>query len=46
MIIVRSPLRITLGGGGTDLPPFYRDHGGFGCHEPFFLPDWVELVTC
>lgn len=29
MIICRSPLRITLGGGGTDLPSYYRDHGGF-----------------
>jgi D-glycero-alpha-D-manno-heptose-7-phosphate kinase len=29
MIIVRSPLRITLGGGGTDLPSFYREHAGF-----------------
>jgi D-glycero-alpha-D-manno-heptose-7-phosphate kinase len=29
MIIVRSPLRITLGGGGTDLPSYYRNHGGF-----------------
>ncbi len=29
MIVVRSPLRITLGGGGTDLPSYYRDHGGF-----------------
>jgi D-glycero-alpha-D-manno-heptose-7-phosphate kinase len=29
MIIVRSPLRITLGGGGTDLPSYYRKHGGF-----------------
>ncbi len=29
MIIVRSPLRISLGGGGTDLPSYYRDHGGF-----------------
>jgi D-glycero-alpha-D-manno-heptose-7-phosphate kinase len=29
MIIVRSPLRITLGGGGTDLPSYYRDYGGF-----------------
>ena len=28
MIIVRSPLRITLGGGGTDLPSYYRDHVG------------------
>src|SRR5436190_12930370 len=29
MIIVRSPLRITLGGGGTDLPSYYRAQGGF-----------------
>lgn len=29
MIIVRSPLRITLGGGGTDLPSYYRERGGF-----------------
>jgi D-glycero-alpha-D-manno-heptose-7-phosphate kinase len=29
VIIVRSPLRITLGGGGTDLPSYYSDHGGF-----------------
>ena len=29
MIIVRSPLRISLGGGGTDLASYYRDHEGF-----------------
>lgn len=29
MIITRSPLRITLGGGGTDLPSYYREHQGF-----------------
>ena len=29
MIIARSPLRITLGGGGTDLPSYYRPHEGF-----------------
>jgi D-glycero-alpha-D-manno-heptose-7-phosphate kinase len=29
MIVARSPLRVTLGGGGTDLPSYYRDHGGF-----------------
>ena len=29
MIITRSPLRITLGGGGTDLPSYYSEHGGF-----------------
>ena len=47
MIITRSPLRISLGGGGTDLPSYYRDHTGFviaaaldkyvyiTLHEPF-----------
>ena len=29
MIMTRSPLRISLGGGGTDLPSYYRDHTGF-----------------
>lgn len=29
MIITRSPLRISLGGGGTDLPSYYGKHGGF-----------------
>ena len=29
MIIARSPLRISLGGGGTDLPSYYKKHGGF-----------------
>jgi D-glycero-alpha-D-manno-heptose-7-phosphate kinase len=47
VIITRSPLRITLGGGGTDLPSYYRCHAGFlisaaldkyvyvNLHEPF-----------
>jgi D-glycero-alpha-D-manno-heptose-7-phosphate kinase len=29
MIITRSPLRVSLGGGGTDLPSYYQSHGGF-----------------
>ena len=29
MIMTRSPLRISLGGGGTDLPSYYHDHSGF-----------------
>lgn len=29
MIIVRSPLRISLGGGGTDLPSYYEENEGF-----------------
>ena len=28
MIITRTPLRISIGGGGTDLPSWYQDHGG------------------
>ena len=29
MIMTRTPLRISLGGGGTDLPSYYREFGGF-----------------
>ena len=29
VIFTRAPLRISLGGGGTDLPSYYREHGGF-----------------
>jgi D-glycero-alpha-D-manno-heptose-7-phosphate kinase len=29
MIIARSPLRVSLGGGGTDLPSYYREYEGF-----------------
>lgn len=29
MILTRTPFRVTLGGGGTDLPSFYTEHGGF-----------------
>ena len=29
MITARSPLRISLGGGGTDLASYYRDHEGY-----------------
>lgn len=29
MLITRSPLRISLGGGGTDLPSYYQNYGGF-----------------
>ena len=47
VIITSSPLRISLGGGGTDLPSYYRQHTGFliaaainkyvyiNLHEPF-----------
>ncbi|OGX08450.1 MAG: galactokinase [Omnitrophica WOR_2 bacterium GWA2_47_8] len=29
MIITRTPLRISIGGGGTDLPHYYSKHKGF-----------------
>ena len=29
MIIARSPLRVSLGGGGTDLPSYSAEHEGF-----------------
>jgi len=29
MIVVRTPFRLPLGGGGTDLPAYYQNHEGF-----------------
>ena len=29
MILSRAPLRVPLGGGGTDLPSYYSKYGGF-----------------
>jgi D-glycero-alpha-D-manno-heptose-7-phosphate kinase len=29
MILARAPLRISLGGGGSDLPSYYSEYGGF-----------------
>jgi len=29
VIITRTPLRVSIGGGGTDLPSYYRRRGGF-----------------
>lgn len=53
MIISRTPLRVSIGGGGTDLPSYYRDHGGFvisaaidkyvyiTLHDRTFSPDYI-----
>lgn len=29
VVFARAPLRVSLGGGGTDLPSYYQAHGGF-----------------
>lgn len=29
MIITQTPLRVSMGGGGTDLPSYYKNYGGF-----------------
>ena len=43
MLITRSPLRISLGGGGTDLPSYYQDHGGFLVSAAIDKYVWVTL---
>src|SRR5690349_6354318 len=44
MLITRSPLRISLGGGGTDLPSYYRDHGGFVICAAIDKYVWVTVL--
>lgn len=44
MIITRSPLRISLGGGGTDLPSYYQDHGGFLIAAAIDKYVWVNVL--
>lgn len=54
MIVSRTPFRVTLGGGGTDLPSYYEQHGGFifamGINKFMYVflnrpsvDDWVRL---
>ena len=45
MIIARSPLRISLGGGGTDLPSFYKKHDGFLIAAAIDKYVYVTLTT-
>lgn len=44
MLISRSPLRISLGGGGTDLPSYYRDRGGFLISAAIDKYVWVTVL--
>ncbi|HSN27542.1 MAG TPA: hypothetical protein VLT45_14715, partial [Kofleriaceae bacterium] len=44
MLITRSPLRISLGGGGTDLPSYYEQHGGFLIAAAIDKYVWVTLL--
>jgi len=44
MLITRSPLRISLGGGGTDLPSYYREHGGFLVAAAIDKYVWVTVL--
>src|SRR5437016_12736239 len=43
MIIARSPLRISLGGGGTDLPSYYEEHSGFLVAAA--IDKYVSIIT-
>jgi len=42
MIVARAPLRIPLGGGGTDFPGYYTRHGGYLLG--FALDKYVHVV--
>jgi D-glycero-alpha-D-manno-heptose-7-phosphate kinase len=44
MLITRSPLRISLGGGGTDLPSYYQDHGGFLIAAAIDKYVWITMM--
>jgi D-glycero-alpha-D-manno-heptose-7-phosphate kinase len=43
MIMTRSPLRISLGGGGTDLPSYYEEHSGFLVAAA--IDKYVSIIT-
>ena len=45
MIITRAPLRIPLGGGGTDLSSYYREHGGFVLSAGIDKYVYIQLNT-
>lgn len=43
MIISRTPLRISFVGGGTDLPDFYREHGGAVVSTA--IDKWIHVIV-
>src|SRR5918994_2951279 len=43
MIISRTPLRISLVGGGTDLPDFYEEHGGAVVSTT--VDKWIHVIV-
>lgn len=43
MIITRTPLRISFSGGGSDLPSFYRKHGG--CTVSTTIDKYIYLTV-
>jgi D-glycero-alpha-D-manno-heptose-7-phosphate kinase len=42
-IVTRAPLRVSLGGGGTDLPSHYRERGGFVVSAA--IDKYVHMLT-
>jgi D-glycero-alpha-D-manno-heptose-7-phosphate kinase len=44
VIITRTPLRISFAGGGTDLPSFYRHHGG-GAVTSAAIDKYIHVVV-
>ena len=45
MITTRAPLRIPLGGGGTDLPSYYEKYGGFILSASIDKYVYIQLNT-
>lgn len=43
MILTRTPLRISFGGGGSDVPSFYRDHGCYVVSAAIQKYTWVAV---
>lgn len=46
MIITKSPLRISLGGGGTDLASYYEEHEGFLISAAIDKYVYITLHEC